>query len=207
MPTHVRILAVAGSLRKESLNKKLLAQAVKALRARGAEVDELDMHEIAMPLYDQDVEDAEGLPPGALEFKRRIGLADGLLFCVPEYNSSIPGPFKNALDWASRGTDDPLRHKVGAIMSASPGGFGGIRMNPHLRQVMRALGVLVIHEQVTLSKALDAFAEDGSLASKHVANQVDELARALVEEVCLRRLGREQLALLTPVPAEPSPGS
>lgn len=198
----VRILALAGSLRKDSLNKKLLAVAVAALRAKGAEVDALDMHDIAMPLYDQDIEDAEGLPPGALEFKRRIGLAHGLLLCVPEYNASIPGPFKNALDWASRGTDDPLRHKVAAIMSASPGGFGGLRMNPHLRQVMRALGVMVVHEQVTLSRAHEAFAPDGSLVSGHVTHQVDGLAVALIEEVRLRRLGREQLVLLWP-PSDP----
>ena len=190
----VRILAMAGSLRRESLNKKLLAVGVAALRAHGAEVDLLDMHDIAMPLYDQDVEDATGLPPGALEFQRRIGLAHGLLFCVPEYNSSIPGPFKNALDWASRGTEDPLRGKVAALMSASPGGFGGIRMNPHLRQVMRALGVIAIHEQVTLSKAGDAFKPDGALASAHVHNQVEALATALIEEVRVRRLGRAELA-------------
>lgn len=191
----VHILAMAGSLRRESYNKKLLAQAVTALRQQGAAVDVLDMKDITMPLYDQDLEDAEGLPPGALEFKRRIALAHGLLLVVPEYNSSIPGPFKNALDWASRGTDDPLRHKVAALMSASPSGFGGVRMNPHLRQVMRALGVTAIHEQVTLSRAHEAFAEDGSLRSAHVARQVAAVASMLIEECRLRRLGRQQLRL------------
>lgn len=193
--TDVRILAMAGALRKESLNRKLLAVAVAALRKQDVEVDVLDMHDITMPLYDQDVEDATGLPPGALEFQRRIGLADGLLFASPEYNSSIPGPFKNALDWASRGTEDPLRGKVAAIMSASPGGFGGIRMNPHLRQVMRALGVVTIHEQVTLSKAGEAFNDDGSLKAPHVQNLVETTVAALVREVRLRRLGEQQLRL------------
>lgn len=193
--TDVRILAMAGALRKESLNRKLLAVAVAALRRHGVGVDVLDMHEIPMPLYDQDVEDASGLPPGALEFQRRIAAADGLLFASPEYNSSIPGPFKNALDWASRGTEDPLRGKIAAIMSASPGGFGGIRMNPHLRQVMRALGVVTIHEQVTLSKAADAFDEAGNLKSPHFQNQVEATVAALVREVRLRRLGEAQLRL------------
>lgn len=191
----VRILAMAGCLRKESLNKKLLAVAVADLRAKGAEVDVLDLHDIDMPLYDQDIEDTAGLPPGALAFKRRIGLANGLLFASPEYNASIPGPFKNALDWASRGTDDPLRGKIAALMSASPGLFGGIRMNPHLRQVMRALGVYVIHEQVTLGHATEAFDEAGALRSTHVINQVDTLARCLIDEIRLRHLGIERLRL------------
>ncbi len=191
----VRILAMAGALRRESFNKKLLAVAVEDLRTKGAEVDVLDMHEIAMPLYDQDVEDSTGLPAGALEFKRRIGLADGLLFACPEYNASIPGPFKNALDWASRGTDDPLRGKIAALMSASPGRFGGIRMNPHLRGVMRAVGVFVIHEQITLASATEAFTPDGKLASAHVAKQVDMMTRCLIDEIRLRKLGIEQLRL------------
>lgn len=191
----VRILAMAGALRRESFNRRLLAVAVDDLRAKGAEVDVLDMHDIDMPLYDQDIEDTTGLPPGALEFKRRIGLADGLLFACPEYNSSIPGGFKNALDWASRGTDDPLRGKIAALMSASPGRFGGIRMNPHLRGVMRAVGVFVIHEQITLASAGEAFAADGTLTSAHVSKQIDMLTRCLIDEVRLRMLGIEQLRL------------
>lgn len=191
----VRILALAGSLRAESLNRKLLSVCVDALRRLGASVDVLDMREIPMPIYSQDVEDAEGLPPGAVEFKRRIGLADGLLFAVPEYNASVPGGFKNALDWASRGTDDVLRGKVGAILSASPGGFGGIRMNTHMRQIMRSLGVLALHEQVTLSHAHEAFKADGTLASPHAVHQVEAVAEALVCEVKLRKLGAQQLRL------------
>jgi NAD(P)H-dependent FMN reductase len=195
MTEPVRILAVAGSLRQASLNKKLMMTGVEALRRRGAEVDVLDLNDVTMPLYSQDIEDSQGLPPGALEFKRRIALADGLLFGVPEYNSSIPGHFKNALDWASRGTEDVLRGKVGAIMSASPGAFGGIRMNTHLRQVMRALGVLAIYDQVTLPKAHEAFKEDGSLVSAHVQNLVETLAQSLVEECQMRKLWKQQLRL------------
>lgn len=191
----VRILAVAGSFRKQSLNRKLLANGVAALRKMGVEVDELDLNELNIPIYSQDIEDNEGFPPGVQEFKRRIQAADGLLFASPEYNYSVPGGFKNALDWASRGTPDVLRGKVAALLSASPGGFGGIRMNAHLRQVMRALGVLPIHEQVTLSRAHEAFNEDGTLKSAHVANQVQEVAAALVNEVKLRKLGAEQLRL------------
>ena len=201
----VRILAVSGSLRQESLNRKLLDAGVEALRARGAEVDVLDLNTVTMPLYSQDIEDAEGLPPGALEFKRRIAAADGLLFAVPEYNASVPGGFKNALDWASRGTEDVLRGKIGAIMSASPGGFGGIRMNAHLRQIMRSLGVLAIYDQVTLSRAHEAFDEHGKLQSQHMVHQVETVAERLIEEVLLHRLGAQQLRLtMLPETAIPS---
>ncbi|MOA41981.1 NADPH-dependent FMN reductase [compost metagenome] len=105
----------------------------------------------------------------------------------------MPGGFKNALDWASRGTEDVLRGKIGAIMSASPGGFGGIRMNPHLRQVLRAVGVLALHEQVTLSRAHEAFDEAGQLTATHVQHQIEALADRLIEEVLLHRLGARQL--------------
>lgn len=201
----VHVLAMAGSFRKESFNRKLLHAGVEALRKLGATVDVVDLNDFDIPVYSQDIEDV-GVPPGVEALKQRIAQADGLLFAVPEYNSSVPGGFKNVLDWASRGTDDPLRGKVGAIMSASPSGFGGVRMNSHLRQIMRALGVLTLHEQVTLSKAHEAFHDDGSLVSKHVKNLVDELAQALVNEVRLRKLGARQLRVTllpeTIVPAE-----
>lgn len=193
MDDSVRVLAVAGSWRSDSLNHKLMMNGVEALKKLGVEVDVLELKTLDIPVYDQDIEDSQGLPPGVQEFKRRIKQADGLLFAVPEYNSSVPGGFKNALDWASRGTEDVLRGKVGAIMSASPGGFGGIRMNTHLRQIMRALGILTIYEQVTVSRAHEAFNPDGTLASPHFANQVQTLAEALVTEIRLRQLAARQL--------------
>ncbi|MNS36100.1 FMN-dependent NADPH-azoreductase [compost metagenome] len=194
MTPTVRVLAIAGSLRQASLNHKLLRCGIAALQRHGAEVAEFDLHAVSIPMYDQDIEDAEGLPSGVLELKRRIAEVDGLLFAVPEYNSSVPGGFKNVLDWTSRGTEDVLRGKVGAIMSASPGGFGGIRMNSHLRQIMRALGILTIYDQVTVSRAHEAFHEDGSLVSPHLANQVETLAAALIEECQMRKLRTELLA-------------
>lgn len=206
MTSEVRVLAVAGSLRKESFNKKLMHQGVEALRRLGAEVDVLDLQDVAMPPYNQDIEDREGLPPGALEFKRRVAEADGLLFVVPEYNYSIPGHFKNVLDWASRGTEDVFRGKIGALMSASPGFAGGLRMNPHLRQVCRALGVLAIHEQVTLPHANKAFAPDGTLAEAHIRHQVEALATKLIEEIRMRKLWASQPRIsLLPETEAPAP--
>ncbi len=182
-----RVLALAGSLRRESFNKKLIRCGAEALRAAGAEVDLLELEEVAMPLYDGDLESEKGLPPGAVAFKRRLALADGFMFASPEYNFSIPGTFKNAIDWASRGEEDVFSGKVAALMAASPGGAGGMRMIPHLRQVLTALDVWLVPSQVTVAKAAEAFNPDGSLASAHTAKQVKELAERLVAEPRLLR--------------------
>src|SRR4051812_26635967 len=120
-----KIVAFAGSLRSGSWNKKLIAFAVDAARQAGADVTLVDLRELALPLFDQDIEDASGLPEGARKLKALLRESDGFLIASPEYNSSITGALKNAIDWASRGeTDDepPLvafRGKAAALMAAS----------------------------------------------------------------------------------------
>jgi chromate reductase len=190
-----RVLALAGSLRKDSYNKKLIRVGAEALRRAGAEVDLLELNDVAMPLYDGDLEAASGLPPGAVEFKKRLAMADGFMFSSPEYNYSIPGTFKNAIDWASRGEEDVFSGKVGALMAASPGNAGGMRMIPHLRQVLTALEALLLPGQVTLAKAAEAFKEDGTLVSERNAKQVEALAEALIKELTLRRRGSLQVTM------------
>src|SRR5690606_33281345 len=157
-----RVLALAGSLRKDSYSKKLLRVGAEALLRAGAEVELLELNAVAMPLYDWDFDAAQGLPPGGVEVTCRLGDADVFLFSFPEYIHTIPGTFKIALDWASRGEEDVFAGKVAALMAASPGGFGGMRMLPHLRQVLTALGVWLVPDQITLSKADGAFKDDGS---------------------------------------------
>jgi len=183
MAEALRILAVAGSLRAESYNRKLLRIGVKILQEAGAEVDVLDLREVPLPLMDEDLEDREGLPPGAVEIKRRLGQAQGFLISSPEYNSSIPGIFKNAIDWATRGEGSVFEGKVGALMAASPGRWGGLRMMPHLRQVLTVLGVWLTPSQINLVKAGDAFKEDGSLVSTFYAGQVQDLVTELLTEL------------------------
>lgn len=189
-----RVLALAGSLRRESYNKRLIRVGADALRRAGAEVDLLELNDVAMPPYDGDLEDASGLPPGAAAFKRRLAWADGFLIASPEYNHSIPGTFKNAIDWASRGEEDVFSGKVAALMAASPGGVGGMRMLPHLRQVLTALDVWLLPSQVTLAKADKAFHPDGSLVSDFHVKQVQHLAEALVSELNLRLRASLQVA-------------
>ena len=131
--TQPKITAFAGSLRTGSFNKKLLALAAAAARTAGAEVTTVDLRDLALPLFDQDLEAASGLPEGAKKFKALLRASDGLLIASPEYNSSLTAVLKNAIDWASRAESDdepPLaayRGKTAALCSASPGALGGLR--------------------------------------------------------------------------------
>ena len=175
-----RILVLAGSLRQGALSKKLARVAAARLRELGAEVDLLELQEVAMPPYDGDEEEAHGLPPGAAAFKARLAAAQGFLFVTPEYNHSIPGTFKNAIDWASRGDDDVFAGKAAALMATSPGGVGGMRALAHLRQVMTALGLWLVPGQVTVAKAHEAFDEAGAPKAAFITKQVDEVCRELL---------------------------
>ena len=188
MPDPARILVVAGSLRAGAWSKKLARNGADALTRLGASVDLLDLRDYPMPPYDGDLEEEEGLPPGAVAFKKRLAAAEGFLFVSPEYNHSIPGTFKNVLDWASRGDLDVFAGKVAAVMASSPGGVGGMRMLPHLRQVLNALELLVLPGQVTLSKANAAFDEQEKLVAPFVVKQVDALCADLILEVLRRRV-------------------
>jgi chromate reductase len=186
MPTP-KIVAFAGSLRTGSFNKKLLAIAVDAARSAGAEVTGVDLRELALPLFDQDLEDASGLPDGAKKFKALLRASDGFLIASPEYNSSITGALKNAIDWASRAESDdepPLvafRGKCAALISASPGQLGGLRGLVTVRSILGNIGVLVLPDQVCISKAHEAFDDAGKLKDERKAKQVAALAKNLVE--------------------------
>ena len=166
-----RILAFAGSIRRESWNRKLIQAAVDATRAAGGDVTLIDLADYALPLYNGDLEAKEGLPDNALRLKALFKEHEALLIASPEYNSSIPPLLKNTLDWISREWQGesglvPYQGKVAAIMAASPGALGGMRMLPHLRQILNALGVLVLPGQFSLAHADEAFdMETGALKS------------------------------------------
>jgi chromate reductase len=176
----VRVLAFAGALRKGSWNRKLIALGVERARAAGAEVDALDMREIDMPLYDGDLEAERGFPEGAALFRERLSRAGALLIASPEYNASIPGTLKNALDWASRPPSPPFRGKVAAILSASPGMAGGGRMQPDLRKVLSATGVFVVPASLAVSQADRAFDAEGRLPEA-LMKQLDGVVKQLLE--------------------------
>jgi chromate reductase len=183
-----KILAFAGSTRSASFNKQLAQLAANAAREAGADVTFVDLRDLALPLFDQDLEDASGLPENAKKFKSLLREHDGFLISSPEYNSSISAVLKNAIDWASRAeTDDEpslvaFRGKVAALFSASPGALGGLRGLVHLRAILGNIGVIVLPDQIAISTAHEAF-EAGRLKDERKTARVAKLARELVEFV------------------------
>lgn len=180
MPYAPKILAFAGSTREGSFNKRLLKAAVQGARAAGAEVTVLDLRALPLPLYDGDLEAREGLPAPAKQWKELLLAHQGLLISSPEYNSSISGVLKNALDWASRPApgEKPLAcfaGKVAGLMSASPGALGGLRGLVTLRSILGNIQVLVLPEQVAVAKAAEAFLEDGTLQDPKQRQAVERI--------------------------------
>ena len=184
-----KLVAFAGSLRVGSFNKKLVAIAAEAARVAGAEVTIVDLRELALPLFDQDLEAASGLPEGAKKLKALLRESDGFLIASPEYNSSITAPLKNAIDWASRAESDDepslaaYRGKVAALMATSPGALGGLRGLVTLRSILGNIGVMVLPDQVAIPTAHEAFDEAGKLKDERKVKQVAALAKTLVETV------------------------
>lgn len=183
-----RILAFAGSTRKGSFNRKLVAVAAESAEAAGAEVTLIDLADFPLPLFDQDYEAENGMPENATRLKQLFLEHNGLLIASPEYNSSISAVLKNAIDWVSRRAEgEPMKAaflgKTAAIMAASPGGLGGVRGLVHVRSILQNIGILVMPDQVTVSDAGSAFNDDGSLSSERTTRSVDALARGLVETI------------------------
>ncbi len=191
MPVTPKILAFAGSTRTGSLNRKLIRVAAAAAERAGAEVTLLDLRDLALPLYDGDLEEREGIPEGAKMFKALMKSHHGLLLACPEYNSSISGVLKNAMDWASRPMEgekelEAFTGKVAALLSASPGSGGGTRGLVTVRSILSSIGVLVLPDQVSVPRAHEAFADDGSLKDTRRAAAVEKLAAKLTDT--LRKL-------------------
>jgi chromate reductase len=183
MPTAPRILAFSGSARRESLNRKLLAVTVEAVRKTGAEVTLIDLNEYALPLYHGDLEDAEGLPPNAAKLVELITQHAGLLIASPEYNSMFTPLLKNTIDWCTRAEENPFIGKVAAVVSASPGAFGGIRSFQLARQLLLHLGCHMVPAQCTLPKAHEAFDDAGKLKDPRSQKAVDAVAAGLFQLV------------------------
>ena len=182
-----KILAFAGSARKSSFNKKLVAIAADGARQAGADVTLIDLADYPMPLFDQDLESAEGMPAAAQAFKQLLIDHDGLLIASPEYNSAFSPLLKNAIDWASRVSEkneSPLKAYAGkyaVIMSTSPGGLGGMRGLVFLRMLLANINVTVLPDQQAIPNAFQAFTEDGSLKDAGQASKVQALGRVLAE--------------------------
>jgi chromate reductase len=177
MEQPVHILGIAGSLRKGSYNTQLLHAATE-LVPNGATLT-LSAEIGKLPLFNDDVREA-GPPPEVLEFRAQLARADAILIVSPEYNYSIPGPLKNAIDWGSRPPNQPFHDKPLAIMGASPGMLGTARMQYHLRQVAVFLNMhLVNRPEVFVAKAPEKFDAAGKLHDEGTRKVVGELLVAL----------------------------
>ena len=180
-----RILAFAGSLRAGSLNKKFVRVAAGVAERAGAEVRLIDLADFRMPVYDGDLETAEGMPAGALRLRRLLEEYPGFLISCPEYNSSIPGALKNAIDWVSRPlpAEPPLkafRGKVISLIAASPGSLGGLRGLTTARAILSHLGAIVLPGQMALPAADKAFDEKGALVAPERMTQLERVVEELV---------------------------
>jgi chromate reductase, NAD(P)H dehydrogenase (quinone) len=177
-----RILVFAGSIRTGAFSGKTADAAMKELALQGAEVTRISLADYPLPIMDEDLEDAEGIPENAMKLGRLVAAHDGMLIASPEYNASVPPLLKNTLDWISRIRKDggktfrPYSGKVAGLCSSSDGHFAGARALYHLRAVLMNCQVEIVTPQCSVAHAADAFNQDGRLK--------DNRSHALMEKVC-----------------------
>lgn len=184
-----KILAFAGSARKQSLNYRLVKIAAAGAEQAGAQVTVVDLADYPMPLFDQDLEAESGMPDNAHRFKQLLIDHDGFLISSPEYNSAFSPLLKNAIDWASRSqrSDEPplvaYKGKTAAIMAASPGSLGGLRGLVFVRMLLANLGMIVLPNQVAVANAHQAFDDRGLLVDERQQQAVIDLGALLVDTI------------------------
>ncbi|QLH35409.1 MAG: NAD(P)H-dependent oxidoreductase [Parachlamydiaceae bacterium] len=162
------VLAFAGSLRKDSCNKKLINQAASIARELGAQVIQIDLKDFPIPLYDGDLEEAEGMPENAKYIRQLMINSQVIFIASPDYNHSVSAVLKNVLDWTSRSENaersrEAFQGKKFAIMSASPSKSGGAKGLSHLRDILLDQKAIVLERQISIPYAYEAFDEQGGL--------------------------------------------
>lgn len=181
-----KILAFAGSARRDSFNKKLLNIAVAGAERAGASVTTIDLADYPMPLYDGDLEADGGVPENARSLRGLMLEHNAFLIAAPEYNSGITPLLKNTIDWTSRPDGDVAQlaaygGKVAALVAASPGALGGLRGLFHVRYVLSNIRVTVLPEQASVPQAGGAFNEAGELTDDARRQQVEAVGSALAK--------------------------
>jgi chromate reductase len=182
----MKILGISGSLRRDSYNTKLLHAAEELFPPS---VDFVLYEGLkGVPPYDQE-DDVEPAPPAVAALRQAVADADAILFATPEYNSSIPGVLKNALDWVSRPVaTNPLRNKPVAVVGASTGAFGAVWAQAELRKVLAAIGARVVDGEVAVGHAPTRFDENDRLEDGSLQEQLEETLQALLTETDARAL-------------------
>ena len=185
----MRVLGISGSLRRDSHNTALLRHAGELFEAEGAEFEIYDgLRDI--PPYDED-DDVENGPEAVARLRAAVAEADAVFFTTPEYNSSIPGALKNAIDWVSRPiATNPLRNKPAAVIGASTGMFGAVWAQAELRKVLATTGARVVEGEVAVGHAHTRFDEDGRLNDQNLEEEVREVVHLLLGSIAQR----EQIA-------------
>jgi chromate reductase, NAD(P)H dehydrogenase (quinone) len=186
-----KILAFSGSARRGSVNKKFITVGARAAEAAGAKVTLVDMADYGAPLFNGDLEEASGLPETMKHLKSMMLRHDGFLISSPEYNGFFPALIKNTFDWCTRAEsqgEDGMAGTTGkfvGLMAASPGGLGGVRCIPRLRDCLAEYGITAVSGFATLPGAFQAFNDDGTLNNEKAQATVDGLVGRLV--TALRR--------------------
>jgi chromate reductase len=184
MADTITLLGISGSLRKGSFNTALL-RAAQDLAADGVTVEFADIADI--PVYNEDVRE-QGYPPPVQTLREQIRNADAVLIATPEYNYSIPGVLKNAIDWASRPPEQPFDNKIVGLMGASPGRLGTARAQYHLRQCFVFLNATVLNKPEVMVGGAANVIEDGKLTDETTREFVGTLLTALADAVAKQRM-------------------
>jgi chromate reductase, NAD(P)H dehydrogenase (quinone) len=179
----VRFLVFSASLRAFSLNTRLARLVAYTIKKHGGMVDLASMAEFDMSSYNQDIQDAQGFPPGAEEFRRRLVANDALVIVSPEYNASMPGQLKNSLDWVSRYHPQPLNERHALLLSASPSMAGGNRGLWALRIPLEHLGARVFPDMFSLAQAHHALDTNDQIINEELNNRLERTVVAFMDLV------------------------
>jgi chromate reductase, NAD(P)H dehydrogenase (quinone) len=196
----IRFLVFSASLREGSLNFELARLAAVTIEANQGEVDLASMRDFDTPSYNADVQNEEGFPPGAEEFRRRLEACNGFVVASPEYNASMPGVLKNSIDWVSRLSPQPFNERAGLLMSASPSMSGGNRGLWALRMPLEHLGARLYPDMFSLAQAHRAFDSEGRIADPQLQERFDANVVNFMDQVeasthypCVKRAWVEYL--------------
>ncbi|WP_031079606.1 NADPH-dependent FMN reductase [Streptomyces sp. NRRL S-118] len=207
-PGPLKVLVLGAALRAGSTNARLASLVARVItRTTSADVDLASLRDFDMPLYDGDLETAGGPPDGALALRGRLEESDAFVISSPEYNASVPGVLKNAIDWVSRIRPQPFKTKHALLVSASPSMVGGNRGLWALRVPLEHLGTRVYPDMFSLARAHQAFTDDGRLTDNGLQQRLEEtvhgflrLVEADTRYVCLQRRWYEFLGDSTEAP-------
>lgn len=179
-----KILVLAGSARKDSVNRKLAANAAEIARDKGASVTHIDLADYEAPLYHGDDEAENGMPESMKAMRTLLADHDAMIVATPEYNGNIPPLLVNTFDWMSRpageDTSNPFAGKLAVVMAASPGGLGGVRVIPRLRAFLTDLGMMTVPGHASVPGAFQAFDADGRLTNDRSRGQIEGLVDSLI---------------------------